>query len=87
MRGAIEDVHRMAPDATFTIEDAAACGDRVGVRVRLRGTAAGPFFGPPSGRLLDITVFDQARIVDGRIIEHWGVPDRFAVLAQTGVLS
>jgi predicted ester cyclase len=87
VRSAIEDVHRMAPDATFVIEDAAACGDRVWVRVRLRGTASGPFFGPPSGRPLDITVFDQARIVDGRIVEHWGVPDRFAVLAQTGVLD
>ena len=34
-----------------------------------------------------ITVVDIARIVDGRIVEHWGVPDRFALLAQTGVLS
>jgi len=25
--------------------------------------------------------------VDGRIVEHWGVPDRFALLAQTGVLA
>jgi predicted ester cyclase len=25
--------------------------------------------------------------VDGRIVEHWGVPDRFAALAQTGVLD
>jgi hypothetical protein len=24
---------------------------------------------------------------DGRIVEHWGVPDRFVVLAQTGVLD
>jgi predicted ester cyclase len=32
-------------------------------------------------------VVDIARIVDGRIVEHWGVPDRFALLAQTGVLG
>ena len=87
VRGAIEDVHRMAPDATFTVEDSAISGDVVWLRVRLRGTATGPFFGPPSDRPLDITIFDQARIVDGRIAEHWGVPDRFAVLAQTGVLD
>ena len=24
---------------------------------------------------------------DGRIVEHWGVPDRFAILAQTGGLE
>jgi len=87
VRGAIEDVHRMAPDATFTVEDSAISGDVVWLRVRLRGTATGPFFGPPSDRPLDITIFDQARVVDGRIAEHWGVPDRFAVLAQTGVLD
>lgn len=28
-----------------------------------------------------------ARVVDGRIVEHWGVPDRFAILAQTGALD
>ena len=46
------------------------------------GFATGPFFGPPSGRPVDITVVDIARIV-----EHWGVPDRFALLAQTGILN
>jgi hypothetical protein len=46
-----------------------------------------PLFGPPSGRPIDITVVDIARIVDGRIVEHWGVPDRFALLAQTGALG
>jgi hypothetical protein len=46
-----------------------------------------PLFGPPSGRPIDITVVDIARIIDGRIVEHWGVPDRFALLAQTGALS
>jgi len=32
-------------------------------------------------------VFDLARVADGQIIEHWGVPDRFALLAQTGMLD
>lgn len=87
VKAAIRDVHGMAPDLRFTIEDAAESGDTIWVRVRGRGTATGPFFGPPSGRPLDFTVIDVARVVDGRIVEHWGVPDRFAVLAQTGVLA
>ena len=36
---------------------------------------------------MDFTVIDVCRVVDGRIVEHWGVPDRFAALAQTGVLD
>ena len=87
VKAAIRDVHGMAPDLRFTIEDVAQSGDTTWVRVRGRGTATGPFFGPPSGRALDFTVLDVARVVDGRIVEHWGVADRFAVLAQTGVLG
>jgi predicted ester cyclase len=86
VKDGIRDVHTMTPDISFTIEDAVEQGDTIWVRVRARGTATGPFFGPPSGRAIDITVVDIARVVDGRIVEHWGVPDRFALLAQTGAL-
>src|SRR5437870_615481 len=78
----MRDVHWAFPDITFTIEDAVESGDTIWVRVRGRGTATGPYFGPPSGRPVDFTVIDVCRVVDGRIVEHWGVPDRFAVLAR-----
>ncbi len=87
VKAAIRDVHGAFPDARFTIEDAAQVGDTVWVRVHGQAHATGPFFGPPSGRPVDFTVFDVVRVVDGRIVEHWGVPDRFALLAQTGVLD
>jgi predicted ester cyclase len=87
VKDAIRDVHTAIPDISFTIEDAVQDGDTIWVRVRAQGAATGPFFGPPSGRTVDITVVDIARVVDGRIVEHWGVPDRFALLAQTGLLD
>ncbi len=87
VKAAIRDVHAAVPDLRATIEDAVQHGDTIWARVRVQGTATGPFFGPPSGCPVDITVIDVARIVDGRIVEHWGVPDRFALLAQTGVLG
>jgi predicted ester cyclase len=87
VKDAIRDVYAAVPDISFTIEDAVERDDTIWVRVRAQGTATGPFFGPPSGRPVDITVIDIARVVDGRIVEHWGVPDRFALLAQTGVLG
>lgn len=86
-KAAIRDVHRAVPGISFTIEDAVESGDVIWVRVRARGTATGPFFGPPSGRPVGFTVIDVARVAGGRITEHWGVPDRFAMLAQTGVLD
>jgi predicted ester cyclase len=87
VKAAMRDVAGAMPGLTFTIEDSVEQGDTIWVRVSGRGTASGPFFGPPSGRPVAFTVIDIARIVDGRIVEHWGVPDRFAVLAQTGVLD
>ncbi len=87
VKDAMRDLHNVVPDISFTIEDHVEAGDTIWLRVRTRGTATGPFFGPPSGRPIDITVLDVARIVDGRIVEHWGVPDRFAMLAQTGILD
>lgn len=56
------------------------------MRCENRGTATGSFFGPPSGRPVVVAVMDVVRMRDGRIVEHWGVPDRFAMLVQTGVL-
>ena len=87
VKEAIRQVHVTTPDLTYTIEDAVESGDTLWVRATARGTAIGPFFGPPSGRPVQITVIDIARIIDGRIVEHWGVPDRFALLAQTGALD
>jgi predicted ester cyclase len=87
VKAAIRDVHGALPDVSFTIEDSVEAGDTVWARIRGRGRATGPFFGPASNRPVDFLVFDQVRVVDGRIVEHWGVPDRFAVLAQTGLLT
>jgi predicted ester cyclase len=40
-----------------------------------------------SGDGFVIDVIDIARVVDGQIAEHWGVPDRFALLTQLGFLQ
>ena len=73
-------------DFHLTIEEMVSTGDREWVRMTARGTHDGPFFGPPTGKPISITVFDICRFENGRIVEHWGVPDRFAMLAQLGLL-
>jgi predicted ester cyclase len=87
VKAAIRQVHAMMPDLVYTLEDSVVVGDVVWARGRARGTATGGFFGPPSNAPIDMALFEMARVVDGRIIEHWGCPDRFALLAQTGVLD
>ncbi len=74
------------PDFHMTIEDILDDGDRVWVRSTARGTNTGPFMGPPTGRKMEVTVFDLCRVQNGKIVEHWGVPDRFTILQQIGRL-
>ena len=89
IEGMIDDIHYLHtafPDFRLTIEDAAEVGDKVWLRLTARGTNNGGFMGPPNGKSFKIAVFDQLRFKDGKMIEHWGSPDRFALLAQLNLL-
>lgn len=85
-KGAIAFLHRLAPDFALTLDDVVVQGDMVWARCTARGTHTGPGIGPPTGRTWEITVIDICRFRDGKVVEHWGVPDRFAQLEQLGLL-
>ncbi|HET7095149.1 MAG TPA: ester cyclase, partial [Thermomicrobiales bacterium] len=75
------------PDLTVTVEDMIAAGDKVWTRSSAKGTQRGPLLGLPStGRRMTIEVIDVFRFTDGRMVEHWGVLDRYDQLAQLGLL-
>ena len=74
------NLFQVVPDLRMEIEEIVAEGDKVWARSIARGVE------PDSGNELVFTVFDVCRFADGRIVEHWGVPDRFALLDQLGVL-
>ena len=86
-KGSIRYLRETFAPFSLTIEDMVADGDKVWVRMIGRGTDSKGMMGrPPSGRTYAITVFDVCRFEDGKIVEHWGVPDRFHMLAQLGLL-
>ena len=73
-------------DFRVTIVDVVASEDTVWIRNRATGINTGEVFGrPATGRSIDITVFDAVRFADGRIVEHWGVPDQLGMLLQLGL--
>jgi predicted ester cyclase len=75
------------PDMKLTIEEIIANGDKTWARITGRGTHQGPFMGiPPTGKPIAVTVMDECRFEDGKIVEHWGVADQLAVMAQLGGL-
>ena len=87
LKAVITELRRIFPDLTFAIEDMTVDGDKVWGRMRARGTQRGEMMGrPPTGKTMEITVIDIIRVVDGKLVEHWGVPDRFAQLEQLGFL-
>ena len=72
---------------SLTIEDMVADGDKVWARMTGRGTHGKGLMGrPPTGRSFAITVIDVCRFENGKIVEHWGVPDRFHQMVQLGLL-
>jgi predicted ester cyclase len=81
-------IHAGFSDVRITVEDSGVTGDTVWLRARMRGVNSGPFLGyPPTGRSISIDVFDVVRVLDGRIVEHWGLADRLGALVQLGHLA
>lgn len=86
VKNAINSLHEAFPDFSLTIEDLISNGDKVWGRMTGRGTHKkqfGPL--PPTGKSFEITVIDIMRFKDGKLIAHWGVPDRFALMEQLGM--
>ncbi len=87
LKGTIAYLRSTFAPFSLTIEDIAADGDKVWARMIGRGTDSAGLMGrPPSGKTFAITVFDTCRFEHGKIVEHWGVPDRFHQMMQLGML-
>ena len=82
----IQSLHKAFPDFSLTIEDLVIDRDKVWGRMIGKGTHKGQF-GPmfPTGKKFEITVIDIGRFKDGKLIEHWGVPDRLSLMEQLGM--
>ena len=74
------------PDMQLPIEDVIAEGEKVLVRLRVKGTHGGNLMGVlPTGAKIDIAVLDLFHIRDGKLIEHWALLDNLGLLRQIGV--
>src|ERR1700738_2852802 len=83
LKSNIAGLRAVFPAFTLTIEDQTVDGDMVWARLKARGTHGGPFFGlAPTGKRIEVDVFDVIRVEDGMLVEHWGVPDRFSIPAH-----
>ena len=80
LKAQIEDARRSIKDLKLSIEAVVETGDTVWARSKATGVD------PRSGKQVTIDVMDICRFAGGKLVEHWGVPDRFALLHQIGAL-
>lgn len=73
------------PDLNITIDDLIAEGDRLAIRMTVRGTQKGPFQGiPPTGKQATVSALEIVRIENGKLVEHWGGADNLDLAQQLG---
>lgn len=83
----IQTLRGWFPDFQMQAEDVVASADKVWARFVASGTNLGYFMGNrPTGKKVRIDVVDIVRFKDGRMVEHWGVPDQLGVMLQLGLL-
>lgn len=86
-QGIMEELQSF-PDLHVTIEDIMAEGEKVCVRLRETATHKTPFRGlAPTGKKLTYTVMTIWRIVEGKVVEGWGVYDQMDFFQQLGVIE
>jgi predicted ester cyclase len=87
IRGGIEMLRRAFPDMRVEILDLIAEGDRVASFLRVSGTNTGDYRrGGATGRRASMRAFFIWRVAEGRIVESWGVADRFELFQQLGMV-
>ena len=75
------------PDIHFTIDEQIAEGDKVVTRWTGHGTHKGELAGiPATGKSATVTGMGVDRIVNGKIVESWGIFDQFGMMQQLGVI-
>jgi steroid delta-isomerase-like uncharacterized protein len=71
------------PDLRATIDDLVAAGDKVAIRLTLRGTHQGDFQGlDASGRTIEYVSHEFYRVADGLIAEEWICSDMASLVRQ-----
>ena len=82
-RQGFEMMRHAFPDLQAHVDDIFGAGDKVAVRLRLRGTHSGEFLGfAATGRTVEYVSHEFYRIAGGLIAEEWICSDLATLLGQ-----
>lgn len=75
-RSAFSDLH-------FQVDEMIAADDKIVARITVTGTNDGPFMNmPPTGNKISYKGIDIFRLVNGIVVEHWGIGDNAKMMEQ-----
>ena|SRR5579859_2705206 len=73
------------PDMHHTIEAELSDGEFIACVMTVHATHQGPYMGiAPTGREVRFMLLWIERIVDGKVIQHWALPDFLSLFRQIG---
>lgn len=85
VRGLYAGLRKAFPDFHAVIHWQTAEGNLVTTFKTYYGTHKGTFLGiEPTGKTIQFETVDAMRVVDGKIIEHWGVANLYSLVGQLG---
>ena len=75
------------PDLHFQVDEMIAADDKIVARITITGTNEGSFMNmPPTGNKISYKGIDIFRLVNGKVVEHWGIGDNTKMMQQLGVV-
>jgi predicted ester cyclase len=78
---AIVETRKAFNGMVITIEDLVESDNKVWIRSLYKGIDSA------TGKPFSVYGFDTFRFENGKMVEHWGVPDRYAIMHQVGLIA
>jgi predicted ester cyclase len=88
LKDIIHQLHDGLSNLHYDLQNSIQDGDTTWTHYKATAVQSGTFMHmPPSGKQISIDILDIFRFENGKLAEHWGVPDRFAAMMQLGVFN
>ncbi len=88
VKNLVMETRKSFPDYREQIDELIIAGDRVIVRLTVRGTHMGPLpYLPTTGKEVEFTDVTICRIKNGKIVEQRGLSDYLSLFLQLGLIE
>ncbi|MCH7974713.1 MAG: ester cyclase [Bacteroidetes bacterium] len=75
------------PDLHIQVDEMIAADNKIVTRVTITGTHQGTFMNmPPTGNKISYKAIDIFRLINGKVVEHWGIGDNAKMMEQLAVV-